>query len=229
MNNHLNQILRFQILFCNISNLRKSNSITWGEKTPIHFMFIRDIIKYYPNSYFINVIRDPRDTIISIKKTKWGFLDYKERINQVKISFNLSKRYPDIKIYNIKYEDILINPKKTLKKLFDEFELNFSRNIPRKFNSSLNFNHNLEPWKLNNVEKLKVNNFNKWKKENKLINFYLIIYLSKKLNDEIIKYSYELGPRNNFIIDLLIDIIIYFRSSIYLLYKKIKEKIENKF
>ena len=119
----------FKSLFYNISNLRKSNSITWGEKTPIHFMFIRDIIKYYPNSYFINVIRDPRDTIISIKKQN-KFLDYKERINQVKISFNLSKRYPDIKIYNIKYEDIN-KPKKDFKKLFDEFELNFSRNILR--------------------------------------------------------------------------------------------------
>lgn len=42
-----------------------------GEKTPHHEKYARRIVELFPDAQFIHVVRDPRDTVASIRKEDW--------------------------------------------------------------------------------------------------------------------------------------------------------------
>lgn len=44
----------------------KSDS-RWGDKKPQHWAFVYNLKKWYPNSQFIHIVRDPRDVVASIE------------------------------------------------------------------------------------------------------------------------------------------------------------------
>lgn len=98
----------------------------YAEKTPHNILYFKEFHKLFPKSPLIHVIRDGRDVVCSLLKQKWYGL------NKIRIKFTVadaskywadiishSFKYENIKtFYNIKYEDIVIKPEETLKKLF---------------------------------------------------------------------------------------------------------------
>lgn len=82
------------------------------EKTPAHLLCLEEIYAADPDSIVVHIVRDPRDAIISIKKTPWGkryfityCMDWHFRVDKYQ---RLSPRFK--KAIQIKYEDFTENP-----------------------------------------------------------------------------------------------------------------------
>ena len=111
----------------------KNNSTISCEQTPSNVFYINEILENFPNAKIINMVRDPRDVLLS-QKNKWkrrylGALDIPliesirsyfnyHPITISKIwnsSINAAEKYKDNKrLYSVKYEDLLLNSKKEL-------------------------------------------------------------------------------------------------------------------
>ena len=90
----------------------------WGEKTPHNIFFWESIIEGFPDSKFIHIVRDGRDVALSWKKVRFGpehfypiarlWKKYIEKVEELKSNIGRNK------IYEVKYEKILTNPKKEI-------------------------------------------------------------------------------------------------------------------
>ncbi len=96
---------------------KQNNKIRWGEKTPGHIKYLHTILSFYPYAKIIHVIRDPRDVALSLKKVPWNAGDvfinskfWNQCINTPKkLGLTNSNLYIEVK-----YEDLVINPKDIL-------------------------------------------------------------------------------------------------------------------
>jgi hypothetical protein len=51
---------------------QREGKTRWGEKTPQHIYYWRDILHYFPQAQIIHVVRDGRDVALSYMKAKFG-------------------------------------------------------------------------------------------------------------------------------------------------------------
>ncbi|MFC1710674.1 sulfotransferase [Nanoarchaeota archaeon] len=92
-------------------------------KAPKYILFVEDIFRYFPDSKFINVIRDGRDTTISMEKFFLRQLGEKYPFSyNVKtwvVSINQGKKFRKLKdkYLEVRYEDIIQDPHKMLSKI----------------------------------------------------------------------------------------------------------------
>tara|TARA_A100001011_G_scaffold352661_1_gene393621 strand:+ start:45468 stop:46391 length:924 start_codon:yes stop_codon:yes gene_type:complete len=174
-----------------ISKSLEKNIKRWGEKTPIHFYFLNKIFSDFQDCKVINVIRDPRDVIASNRSAKWKrIFDLHRKLVQYKNNYKYCHSYPETKVLNIKYEDLVSKPNVILKKVCKFLEINYNPKIMDTFykKKHLNFDVQNEPWKVNNLKPLTTKNIYKWKKqqftfENKYISWFC--------RREIRLYNYE--------------------------------------
>ncbi len=94
--------------------LESQGKVRWGEKTPHHAYFWRDILEAFPGAKMIHIVRDGRDTAISWKKARFGprhyyplahrWVDYLNTIEEL-------RRHVDTSVlHEIRYEDLLADP-----------------------------------------------------------------------------------------------------------------------
>ena len=137
------------------------------DKSLENFEFIHLIKKTLPNAKIINCIRDPKESIISILKNNlisvpWAhriqdILKYFDRYYKIMNELKLEKQNF---IYNLKFEDLLKNPKIVTKSIFDfcgiewtEKCMNFYKN--KIYTQTTNNEQIREPIKINNFLKYK--------------------------------------------------------------------------
>lgn len=97
-------------------------------KQPKHIYFIKKIFKHFPNSKFIHIIRDGRDSTMSQKyfllppgKKHWN---YKWCCRNWAIAIRKGKEFKKDKRYlEVRYEDLVLNPTETAKKIFKFLKL----------------------------------------------------------------------------------------------------------
>ena len=118
-----------------ISNIDNSEKF-FTDKAPLNFFYIGFILKFLPNSKFINIIRSPIDNCWSIYKnyfpTKISFG------NDLSDLSNYYKSYKDLmffwkslfpkSIYDLKYENLINNTKDEVKKLLEFCSLDWDDN-----------------------------------------------------------------------------------------------------
>ena len=95
----------------------------WGEKTPQHLFYWREIIQAFPNMQVIHIVRDGRDVALSWKKARFGpkhvyqlakkWVHYLENIEQLKANLNPNA------FLEVKYEELLLNPEQTIQEICD--------------------------------------------------------------------------------------------------------------
>ena len=91
-----------------------------GEKTPAHMMYYEEIIKYYPNSKYIVIIRDGRDCVFSNIKEQWTFsnpIKHAAEWNHYMDKYYKLKKKVGVNICVARYEDILENPEEQVRKI----------------------------------------------------------------------------------------------------------------
>lgn len=109
----------------------------WGDKTPWNTMYIKDIVRTYPDAYFLYIFRDGRDVIAS--QVKAGMRDVDEAAyrwiqanDACRKHLNGAKR-PHL---HVKYENLVRNPEQEFRRIFDwadlDYDAGFLTKIPKK-------------------------------------------------------------------------------------------------
>jgi hypothetical protein len=89
----------------------------WGDKTPLYVVRIKDIQTALPEAHFIHIIRDGRDTALSMKRMWWGAGDDMEKqasnwiwqIREGRQQAQFCQHYLEVR-----YEELITNTTKVL-------------------------------------------------------------------------------------------------------------------
>ncbi len=135
--------LELYILFLNYIVKKNSSSISC-EHTPNNIFYLDEILENIPNSIVINIVRDPRDVLLS-QKNKWkrrflgaSKIPFKEVLRSYfnyhpltisriwNSSIDFSKKYINNKrVLTIKFEDLIIDPEIVIRKICSFTELDY--------------------------------------------------------------------------------------------------------
>ena len=159
-----------QDIYCSLLDVykKKENKSIVGDKDPRLIEYLPFIKKFFPNSYVIHIIRDPRDVLLSKMKTDWS----KNRpwvlhvlINKIQLSYAVKARgYFGDRFIEIKYEELLQNPEIVLKDMCKKIHIDFEANMLRFALSAKKLvSDNEMQWKKETLGPLLKNNKNKWK------------------------------------------------------------------
>ncbi|MEQ8969056.1 MAG: sulfotransferase [Coleofasciculus sp. C1-SOL-03] len=138
----------------------------WGEKTPAHLFYWREILDGFPNVQIIHIVRDGRDCALSWKKSRMGpkhiyptalkWVKHLETIDELKTVLK-----PD-SFLEIKYEELVSNTEFTVRKICDFLEEKYTPEM-------LNYYKDEVPYKTDkqNLQNLArpiiANNAEKWR------------------------------------------------------------------
>lgn len=112
--------------------MTKNKKKIWGQKTPRFIRYWKLFKKIYPKSKFIHLIRDPRATVNSLINSNAHFsncLYASQRWNMdVKYGLDLKEKHPK-DVLEIRYSNLIKNPKKELVKICKFLGINYSRQM----------------------------------------------------------------------------------------------------
>lgn len=204
----------FLNLICSYSSFKR-NVQRWGEKSPMHFKYLDEILTDFPDTKIINIFRDPRDVFDSIEKVNWNTNLSNPYYFCVVFCQNMKivDLYKDNPNYSIvKYEDLVSNSSNHLPDIFKFINIKYDDSILYKFTQEqyLNFNVAKEPWKKQNSRLIDKNNIFKWKKNYSDSNSNTYKYISWKLSKHLSNLNYE-GMEKEYILFYVLDFKFKFK------------------
>lgn len=119
-------------------HLARTNPVYISEKTPTNINVAQEILEVFPESYYINVIRDGRDVVSSYLKVARR---HKENNKKTEIGLkyacelwlNSVNRWAKIenhpRTFNVYYEDLILEPEKTIVKLLKFLKLDMESQL----------------------------------------------------------------------------------------------------
>lgn len=155
----------------------------WGDKTPENIFIVNTILELWPDSKFLIVIRDPRDTVLSMNRS-WGRSFRRGAVlwkKSIEMSNLLLESTPAQNILKVRYEDITKTPYKQICKISKWLNLTHDEGILKNFK-------NEERWSSIDASKGIVSSTNSWRSYPHLNHIKLIetiVYV------EMINESYE--------------------------------------
>ncbi|AEV32398.1 sulfotransferase family protein [Owenweeksia hongkongensis DSM 17368] len=156
--------------FCEIMKPENDSTITFlGDKDTEYVRYFSHIKEFVPKAYMIHIVRDPRDVVASRLKTEWGakrspefhMAEYQYYLKKVR------KEGPELfgdRFYELKYEDLLENPKRELTGLLSVLNLTYEPemlNFYKKGNDLVSDDE--RKWKDNVSKPLDKSNSGKWR------------------------------------------------------------------
>ncbi len=129
--NSFNTLIK--IVYSNYISLYDKKDIQlFGDKNPVYILYIKKLLKRFPEAKFIFIIRDYRDNFLSIKKVDFEapivpLIAYRWRYS-VKRIMKLENKYPE-RFYNIKYEDLVMDPECYLMRMCDFLEIEYCPSV----------------------------------------------------------------------------------------------------
>jgi hypothetical protein len=93
----------------------------WGDKRPMYLRYLPTILKLFPDAQIINIMRDGRDCVASLKETPWKpeefdtLLDYWKK--SAESSLIASRIYRKNVYHQVRYEDLVADPEPHLKRI----------------------------------------------------------------------------------------------------------------
>ena len=192
----------YKIFLSEIMKEQKSAIIC--EQTPKNAFYIYEILDAFPDALFVNMIRDGRDVLLS-QKNKWkrkflgakaipltesirAFVNYNPLINGKLWNSAVSKVYTHKEkpyLINIRFEDLLSNPEKEIKKICLFLGVTFDDKMIKIPNIGSSTNSD-------NLEELKIDSskMGKWTKGGlNASEIYLFQMITK---DNLKKYNYKI-------------------------------------
>ena len=189
-------------LFLNYS-AEQNNSIIPCDQTPRNVFYIQEILDNFPNAKVVNMVRDPRDVLLS-QKNKWkrryfgaSGIPFREAIRSyfnyhpIAISkiwntsiLNAKKFEQEKRVKTIKFEDLLLNPKSTISELCGFLEIDFNESMLRVPN--IGSSTNLDKNSTSGIDKSKIGS---WKRGG--LNLSEIYICQKMCRENMSFYKYE--------------------------------------
>ncbi len=108
-------------------SLQKNQKAIWIEKTPVNAYGFRAFLENYPTGKVIQIIRNPYDTIASLMAR--GMNAYYATGYYVYNTAVATSCYQSPRYYQLKYEDLVANPKTTIAQLCQFLQLPFEEEI----------------------------------------------------------------------------------------------------
>jgi hypothetical protein len=147
--------------------MRKMGKQRWVEKTPRHLLHVAEIHKYFPRSPVIRIVRDPRDTALSILKAPWQFHSFLEALLYWQYlderSANLYVSNPHT--YTVRYEDLLQHPEQELRKICAFIGEEYEPGMLDTSESARQVNRIQEPWKHKVHGPIDASRINVWRRD----------------------------------------------------------------
>ena len=110
-----------------------NNKQRWGDKTPEYVSILDELETLFPNTKYVYIIRDGRDVVRSFAARSWHGCTLYHRARylqcQVRKIDRFLKRLPTSRWVEIKYEDLVHNPEKTLRQVCEFLEEDFSEKM----------------------------------------------------------------------------------------------------
>ncbi len=99
----------------------------FGEKTPADTHCMPQIEAYLPEARFIHIVRDPRDVVLSLRRTTAG--RSVEQTSQIWVDMVSLARASATSVshyHEVRYEDLVLDPETELRKICDFLQLDYS-------------------------------------------------------------------------------------------------------
>ncbi|MEV0902352.1 sulfotransferase [Actinoplanes sp. NPDC049802] len=101
----------------------------WGDKRPLYLRHLPTILRLFPDAQIINIMRDGRDCVASLKETPWKPSEFDTLIDYWAKSADASllaqRRYPKDVYHQVRYEDLVADPEPHLRRLCDFLQEDF--------------------------------------------------------------------------------------------------------
>ncbi|GFD89089.1 hypothetical protein KUL152_13150 [Tenacibaculum sp. KUL152] len=167
--------------------------IRWLEKTPNHLNHLTELGESFPNAKVILIHRDFRDSASSIPKLPWATDSIVENAALITSWFdNLDSRQDDILF--VKYEDLVLDCKGTLERVFEFIGEDFFDEILMRSNAA-DVTTKGEPWKKDVHREIDTSNLSKWKSSMPTD----VLKQVEAITHQILKrYSYDVSFEDNF-------------------------------
>lgn len=191
----------------------------WAEKTPRHLLHLDTIRKEFPNAKIIRIVRDPRDSALSMRQLNWTSEDYLPNLYIWTAWYEKTDAFfhTDQGSITIRYEDLAQSPKEVLKKLCRFIDEEFESSMLETSKSGKLVSTSNEVWKKQVSENLDTSRCYRWKKELSKIENLASEYLTKKW---LLQFGYNTSthdPRVFFVYDINTRLIEQNRDLILLL------------
>ena len=110
-------------------HLDQEGKTIWGDKTPPYVSIVPGLLSLYPDARIIHLVRDGRDVAKSFQSTGWyGPLLYKntgEWKGAIRSIHDCQRNHPEIGIYEVRYEDLVLDTEETIHALCRHLDLAF--------------------------------------------------------------------------------------------------------
>jgi hypothetical protein len=95
----------------------------WGDKRPSYLRNLPILLRLFPDAQIIDIVRDGRDCVASLKETPWRPDDFGDLIDHWARSADASRRaarrYSPSTYHQVRYEDLVASPAVHLRKICD--------------------------------------------------------------------------------------------------------------
>ncbi len=150
-----------------IQYAQKMDKPRWAEKTPNHVLHLPLIRNIFPESPIIRIIRDPRDSAMSMRKLPWASQSILANCYLWNEWFSASHAFctQDKKTLTIRYEDLVLEPKLILSKICDHIGEDFEETMLNFSKSAHSVSSPKEYWKAQVAKPLALDRLYVWKRE----------------------------------------------------------------
>jgi len=176
-----------------------------GDKDPKNIEYLKLINNSFPNALLVHIYRDPRAVISSRLKAKWSKdKPLWQHILAYKAQFNYMRKNQDIFGHNfidIKYENLIKNPKLELGRILGKLDLKFEENMLDSYkNAGEIINKDELSWKDNLLKPIFHESVDNWRRA---LNYKTISNIEKSLYVEMNESGYDYDSKNSIILSTL--------------------------
>ena len=173
------------------AEISNAECLLWGDKTPWNINIMDSILQVFPNAKFIHMIRDGVDVVYSYKRTGFYGDDISIPAQKWQSAINLGNRFKKknpSKIIEIKYENLINEPNKTLENICKYLSIEFDEKMLNIYdNDTINDLKKIKHHK-NALKPISAKNIGKGRKE---ITQNERKKLKKTINTQLLELGYE--------------------------------------
>jgi hypothetical protein len=93
----------------------------WGDKRPAYLRHLPEILRLFPDAQIINIVRDGRDCVASLKEAPWSPTEFGRLVDfwarSADASLRACRTYPPDVYHQVRYEDLVADPERHLRVL----------------------------------------------------------------------------------------------------------------
>ncbi len=200
----------------------QDNKTRWVEKTPYHMLYIPEINHALPKAKYILVVRDPRDSVLSVLSYGWSgglFGGFAKVAAAWDWHTNTTRKLLDkekVSYITVKYEDLTSNTENTLCQISDFLSINLNLDELNKDGVGVlqgsNSSHSTDDSKTTTKSRAIKASGGRWKNKVPINEIQKIEYITR---NTLYNYGYTAFTTNklNFFTKRMMDLLVYAYAS----------------